>query len=108
MSRELVLITAEEPTFDQWCAAAEAMTRGRAIGMVGGGWHVVDTEGLPVLTWWPALRIGYPNMAEMSIMAPVEIGEFWSDALVPARGGQGHGVVRLMAVLMGGRVRYRF
>lgn len=101
---ELVIISDREPSFEEWFEAVNETTNGRVLDLIGGGWHAVDPDDEPVITWWSAQTVENPRTANLAVDRHVDAGQMWSDVLLPLNSQQGLAIAQRLAERIGGTV----
>lgn len=104
---ELVILSDREPSFDEWCAAADSVTKGQVVELLGGAWHVLDQDDRPVVTWWASQQIEEPRAAQQAVGQPVGPGQFWTDILLPPDADRGITIAWRLATAIGGTLERR-
>lgn len=98
MTRELVILADLEPPAAEWTKAATALLgSGDVVQFVGGMQHVVDRDGYPIVSWWPAREVANSREAVEELGEIGGSSRFWIDVCVPDT-DSAHGLAIAMQV----------
>lgn len=101
---ELVIISDREPSFEEWFEVVDETMNGRVVDLIGGGWHAVDVDDDPVVTWWLSQVVENPRTANQAVDRHVDAGQIWTDVLVPLNSQRGLAIAHRLAERIGGTV----